>query len=75
MAIDANIIQYAIYSLVFIHLARSDQAHNYALSWFDMAEGTLAGAMMGMAYVLIAVGIAIGIAGPVQALMSTHALH
>ena len=30
---------------------------------------------MGLAYVLIAEGIANGIAGPVQALMSTHALH
>ena len=56
-----------------IHLVRTD--HNYDLSWFDMMEGTLAGVMMGMAYVLIAVGIANGIAGPVQALMSTHALH
>ena len=45
------------------HLVRVD--HNYELSWFDLMEGGVAGAMMGLAYVLIAVGIAVGIAGPV----------
>ena len=73
LAIDANIIQYAIYSIFMLHLMKTD--HDYSLSWFDVAEGTLAGTMMGLATVLIAVAIAVGIAGPAQALMSTHALH
>ena len=49
--------------------------HGYGLDYFDLLEGSMAGVMMGLAYVLIAEGIANGIAGPVQALMSTHALH
>ena len=56
-----------------LHLIRID--HNYGLDGFDLLEGSVAGVLMGLAYVLIAEGIAKGIAGPVQALMSTHALH
>ena len=47
-----------------LHLIKVDHDY-YDLSWFDIMEGGAAGVMMGLAYVLIAEGIANGIAGPV----------
>ena len=46
-----------------MHLVNVD--HDFILDWPAIFEGTCAGILMGLAYVLIAEGIANGIAGPV----------
>ena len=48
---------------------------DFTLSWTDLAIGTLAGSLMTVGRILIAIAVAEGIAGPAQSLMSTHALH
>lgn len=40
-----------------------------------MARGSIAAFLIGNGRILIAIAVAEGIAGPAQALMSTHALH
>ena len=45
------------------------------LTWTDIGVGFAAELLMETSRILLSYGVAIGLAGPAQALMSTHALH
>lgn len=45
------------------------------IEWKDIGIGFVAELLMETARILLSYGVAIGLAGPAQALMSTHALH
>ena len=44
-------------------------------NWRNLVVGTIAGVLIQAGRVFIAIAVSDGIAGPAQALMSTHALH
>ena len=48
---------------------------DFTFEWTDLARGSLAAFFITVGRILIAEAISVGIAGPAQALMSTHALH
>ena len=48
--------------------------HNFTPTWTDYAWGTLAGLLVVLGWIFIALSVSEGIAGPAQSLMSTNAL-
>lgn len=71
MGIDSAICEFFLLSFFFIPLYFRD---DYDFQWIDLAIGAAAGVLISSGRILISVSIAIGLAGPAQALMSTHAL-
>ena len=65
------ICEFFLLSFFFIPLYFRD---DYDFQWIDLAIGAAAGVLISSGRILISVSIAIGLAGPAQALMSTHAL-
>ena len=71
-ALDAAIIEFFVLTLFLIPLSGST---DFNIEAKDMLVGTGVGFLMCMARVLIAIGFAIGLAGPAEALMTTTALY
>ena len=70
-SLDASILEGTIMCFFLIPLLRNS---DFVFTWLDLSRGTLAGIGMTLGRILIAIAVAEGIAGPAQALMSTHAL-
>ena len=47
----------------------------FTITWADIAVGASAGMLMCLGRIFVTIGVAIGEAGPAEALMSTHALY
>ena len=71
-SLDAAILEGLILSFFLIPLIKFE---GYTPTWVDFAWGSLAGTLIVLGRVFIAIAVAEGIAGPAQSLMSTHALH
>ena len=71
-ALDASILEGFIMCFLLIPLITVEQ---YTPTWIDFAWGSLAGTLIVLGRVFIAIAVSEGIAGPAQSLMSTHALH
>ena len=65
-------IEYVFFSCVTIYLATDD---DFPLTFNNILIGTAAGTLMTLGRLFVSLAVAIGIAGPAQAMMSTHALH
>ena len=70
-ALDAAVIEFFVLTLFLIPLSNTD----FTITWTDLAIGAGAGLLMCMGRVFVTIGVAIGLAGPAEALMSTHALY
>jgi len=68
-AIDSNIVEFALFSLLLIPLS-----YRFEFTLKDLVIGGIAGTLASLGRVFIAIGVADGIAGPAQAMMSTHAI-
>ena len=71
-ALDAAILEFFILTLFMIPLSGNP---DYTINWSDLWLGGAAGFLMCMGRVFVTIGVAIGLAGPAEALMSTHALY
>ena len=47
----------------------------FTITWADIAVGASAGMLMCLGRIFVTIGVAVGLAGPAEALMSTHALY
>lgn len=47
----------------------------FTITWGDLAIGMAAGFLMCLGRISVTIGVATGLAGPAEALMSTHALY
>jgi len=70
--IDTSMIEFGLYMLLFIPLLNNPEVN---LTYTDMLIGGIAGCLVALGRILISVAVSIGLAGPAQSLMSTHALH
>ena len=68
--IDASLIEFFIMSFLLIPL--SDKLD---IGWKELAIGGIAGVLICTSRICISIGVSLGLAGPAQSLMSTHALH
>lgn len=73
-ALDAAILEFFILTLFLIPLQNNPET-DYIINWEDMWVGGAAGFLMCMGRIFVTIGVAIGLAGPAEALMSTHALY
>ena len=48
---------------------------DFTITWKDLGVGMAAGMLMCLGRVFVTIGVAVGLAGPAEALMSTHALY
>lgn len=71
-ALDASVIEFFVLTLFLIPL--SDNS-SFTIEWVDIAMGTAAGLLMCLGRIFVTIGVAVGLAGPAEALMSTHALY
>ena len=55
-----------------IPLSKNDE---FTITWNDLAIGMAAGMLMCLGRIFVTIGVAVGLAGPAEALMSTHALY
>jgi glucose uptake protein GlcU len=70
--IDGFIIEYTIFSLFAIYLGIHGEPD---LSARNLIIGTIAGLFYSVSRINMSMAVAIGIAGPAQAMISTHALY
>jgi uncharacterized membrane protein len=73
LSLDSGLIEFLIYSCHTIVLVRMPDFEFF--DWRNLVYGTIAGVLIQSGRLFIAVAVSEGIAGPAQALMSTHALH
>jgi len=71
-ALDAAIPEFLVLSFFLIPL---NGKMDFTLTWDDMGVGFAAGLLMCLGRISVTIGVAIGLAGPAEALMSTHALY
>ena len=71
-ALDAAILEFFILTMFLFPLSSSG---DFTITWSDLGVGMAAGLLMCMGRVFVTIGVAIGLAGPAEALMSTHALY
>lgn len=71
-ALDAAVLEFLILSLFLIPLSNNPE---FTITWKDLGIGMAAGLLMCMGRIFVTIGVAIGLAGPAEALMSTHALY
>ena len=72
MGIDSSMCEFALLSLLLIPLTKEP---DFEFGWEELAIGSVAGCLICLARIFIAIAVSIGLAGPAQALMSTHGLH
>ena len=71
-AVDGFLIEYSIMCVITCILVQ-DASFDFTLSVFF--TGTTAGCFMCISRILLAIAIAVGIAGPAQSLNATHGIH
>lgn len=71
-AFDAAVLEFFILSMFLFPLFFST---DFEITWKDLAVGMAAGGLMCLGRIFVTIGVAIGLAGPAEALMSTHALY
>ena len=71
-ALDAAILEFLILTLFLIPLSENP---DFNIEWKDLGVGMAAGLLMCLGRIFVTIGVAIGLAGPAEALMSTHALY
>jgi len=71
-ALDAAILEFLILTLFLIPLSSNQE---FTITWNDLGIGMAAGMLMCLGRIFVTIGVAIGLAGPAEALMSTHALY
>ncbi len=71
-ALDAAILEFLILTMFLIPLSNND---SFTITWNDLAIGMAAGMLMCLGRIFVTIGVAVGLAGPAEALMSTHALY
>ena len=65
-------LEFLILSLFLIPLSNND---SYEITWRDLGIRMAAGLLMCLGRVFVTIGVAIGLAGPAEALMCTHSLY
>lgn len=71
-ALDAAVIEFFVLSLFLIPLSGNA---DFTITMNDIWLGTAAGLLMCLGRIFVTIGVAVGLAGPAEALMSTHALY
>ncbi len=69
---DAAILEFLVLTLFLIPLSKNDE---FTITWADLGIGMAAGMLMCLGRIFVTIGVAVGLAGPAEALMSTHALY
>ena len=72
-AFDAAVLEFFILSMFLFPLFFD--GGDFTITWKDLAVGMAAGMLMCLGRIFVTIGVAIGLAGPAEALMSTHALY
>jgi len=70
--LDSMILEYGLFCIGTILLVKDEE---FYFTWRVFGIGAVAGIMIGLGRIFVAMAVAVGIAAAVQALMSTHALH
>ena len=70
MGIDSSLVEFGLFLFLLIPL--SDEL---VIGWKEVALGSIAGILICLGRICIAIAVSVGLAGPSQSLMSTHALH
>lgn len=73
-ALDAAILEFLILTCFLIPLSQND-TDDFTITWEDLGFGFIAGMLMCLGRIFVTIGVAVGLAGPAEALMSTHALY
>jgi len=71
-ACDAAVLEFFILSMFLIPLSEDS---SFTITWEAMGIGMAAGLLMCLGRIFVTIGVATGLAGPAEALMSTHALY
>ena len=71
-ALDAAVIEFFVLSMFLIPLSGNP---DFTITMNDIWLGTAAGLLMCLGRIFVTIGVAVGLAGPAEALMSTHALY
>ena len=71
-ALDAAVLEFFVLTLFLIPLSNNSE---FTITWKDLGIGAGAGLLMCMGRIFVTIGVATGLAGPAEALMSTHALY
>ena len=71
-ALDAAVLEFFILSMFLFPLSENP---DFTITWEDLGIGMAAGLLMCLGRIFVTIGVAIGLAGPAEALMSTHALY
>ena len=71
-ALDAAVIEFFVLTLFLIPLSGNTE---FTITMNDIWLGGLAGLLMCLGRIFVTIGVAVGLAGPAEALMSTHALY
>ena len=71
-ALDAAVIEFFILTMFLFPLSNNDE---FTIEWEDLGVGAAAGMLMCLGRIFVTIGVAVGLAGPAEALMSTHALY
>jgi len=71
-ALDAAVIEFFVLTMFLIPLSGNVE---FTITWNDIGLGTAAGMLMCLGRIFVTIGVAVGLAGPAEALMSTHALY
>ena len=71
-ALDAAILEFLVLTFFLIPLSNNP---DFTITWKDLGLGMIAGLLMCLGRVFVTIGVAVGLAGPAEALMSTHALY
>jgi len=71
-ALDAAILEFLILTMFLIPLSNNNE---FTITWNDLLVGLAAGGLMCLGRIFVTIGVAVGLAGPAEALMSTHALY
>ena len=71
-AVDGFLIEYSLLSVI-TYILVQDNTFDFTFNVF--LTGTTAGCFMCVSRILLAIAIAVGIAGPAQSLNSTHGIH
>ena len=70
---DAAVLEFFLISMFLIPLYYNDEG--FTITWKDLATGMAAGLLMAAGRTFVTIGVAIGPAGPVEAIRNTHALY
>ena len=72
LSLDSMVLENGVFCIATILLVKGEE---FDYTWQVFGIGAAAGIMIGLGRILMAIAVAVGIAAPAQALMSTHALY